>query len=223
MKVTHTQQTNHHDRHYKSAKWFSGSLFLSSNLLSDCGVFEIILFFLLIYFTPSLCSTWKDRRSCNKMRNKAKPLQTRIHSGLSLLRITKKIHHRNSQKLSSDKFVEIHACEYSISKIELLLLPTVYSSYVKCLAAIADLNIFAWRKKRASLTLVAASVATSWKTHEWGETVFLRLVCEYTWGIRVQTIKWNLDGNIKENSDYLQSGAPNLPRKRGERLCERPL
>lgn len=122
----------------------------------------------------SVLSARKDRHSGDKMRNEAKPLQSRIQSALgtennerdSLPKLA-----GNFPPTNSSRF-EILACAYSISKIKLLLLPTVYSSYINCLAAIADFSIFAQQKK--------PTAAASWKRTKWKETsrVLLRLVCE---------------------------------------------
>lgn len=92
-------------------------------------------------------------------------------------------------------------CEYSISKIKLFLLPTVYSSYINCLAAIADLSIFTpWKEPTA---------AASWKRTKWkgATSVLLRLVSELRSPLRAHTTKWNLNGYIKKNANHLRSEA----------------
>lgn len=140
-------RTPQNEMNHKSVKWFSGLLLLFLYFFVYQSAFRLMRFrnlFFCIYTSSSYFFfrshflsfiSRKDRHSGDKMKNKVKPLQKLAFRGArSPLKITKEIHCRNSRKLSADKFVEIFACEYSISKIKLLLLPTVYTSNINCLA-----------------------------------------------------------------------------------------
>lgn len=88
-RVQRTQYTHTMKCIHKSAKWFSGFVCLSINLRFVWWVFEIIFFFvfsfgfILLHLVCSESSAWEDRHSGDKMRNKAKPLETlRIRSAL---------------------------------------------------------------------------------------------------------------------------------------------